>query len=511
MARYHWACLCTPFSFLAIASLLSERLPMAYNNSAGGLSVCQYLLVDCHRALCGAKMADITTSLKLDGNLKMQVGTFHVAVWGCQMNVYDADRIRDLMAASGYVEQVEPRGADVIILVTCAVRAKAEDKVFNQISAWRHQGVINERTIIALGGCVGAELADQILKLEPSIAIVFGPRTAHRLPHMISSYAATGDKIVDVQAEALEKFDALPEQGQRGPSAFVTIMEGCSNKCSYCIVPYTRGEEESRPEQDILDEIVPHVAHGVKEINLLGQNVNSYRGLTPDGNQSRFSNLLYEVAAIDGVERLRFTTSNPMEFTDDIIAAIHDLPVIADYIHIPVQSGSDRILKMMRRNYTSDDYRRLIDKIRKARPNIYISTDIIVGFPGETDEDFAETMRLVNDIKFDSGFSFIYSKRPGTPAAELPDPVSLEHKKQNLYVLQEKLEEYAVMYSQGMLGTRQRVLVEGISRKNEQELKARTSNNRVVILEGAPSLIGTMVDVDITKVMTHTLKGEIVR
>ncbi|MBU3844558.1 MAG: tRNA (N6-isopentenyl adenosine(37)-C2)-methylthiotransferase MiaB [Candidatus Anaerobiospirillum pullicola] len=453
-------------------------------------------------------MAITTTDrITLSPNLKIQQGTFHVAVWGCQMNVYDADRIRDLMSAAGYVEQAEPNGADIIILVTCAVRAKAEDKVFNQLGAWRHQGVTDDHTIIALGGCVGAELAEQILKLDPTIAIVFGPRTAHRLPHMVSSYKATGDKVVDVQAEALEKFDALPEQGQRGPSAFVTIMEGCSNKCSYCIVPYTRGEEDSRPEQDILDEIVTHIDHGVKEINLLGQNVNSYRGLTPDGQVSSFANLLYEVAAIPGLERLRFTTSNPMEFTDDIIAAIHDLPVIADYIHIPVQSGSDRILKLMRRNYTADSYRELVAKLRQARPNIYISTDIIVGFPGETDEDFAETMRLVNDVKFDSGFSFIYSKRPGTPAAELDDPVPLEHKKQNLYVLQETLEKYAQQYSQGMLGTTQRVLVEGVSRKNAHELKARTSNNRVVILEGDRDLIGQMVTVNITEVMTHTLRG----
>lgn len=451
-----------------------------------------------------------TATIKLDGNVKLQMGTFHVAVWGCQMNVYDADRVRDLMTASGYVEQAEPRGANVIILITCAVRAKAEDKVFNQLAAWRHQGVTSPDTVIALGGCVGSELAEKIIAFDPSIAIVFGPRTTHRLPAMIASYLATHDKVVDVNAEALEKFDALPEQGRRGPSAFVTIMEGCSNKCSYCIVPYTRGEEESRPEQDILDEIVTHLDHGVKEIHLLGQNVNSYRGLTPDGRVSCFSSLLYEIAAIPGVERLRFTTSNPMEFTDDIIEAIRDLPIIADSIHIPVQSGSDRILKLMRRNYTSDSYRELVAKLRAARPDIYISTDIIVGFPGETDEDFAETMRLVNDVRFDASFSFIYSKRPGTPAAELEDPMPLEQKKANLYTLQARLEEYATMYSQAMMGTRQRILVEGVSRKNEAELKGRTSNNRIVVFDGSPDLIGSMVDVDIIKVMSHTMKGQLV-
>ena len=454
-------------------------------------------------------MSEIT-GIRINTNAKLQMGTFHVAVWGCQMNVYDADRIRDLMTASGYVEKAEPDGADVIILVTCAVRAKAEDKVFNQIATWRHRGVTNDETVIALGGCVGSELGQQIIEMNKGVSIVFGPRTAHRLPAMVAAFRATGDHIVDVKAEALEKFDALPEQGQRGPSAFVTIMEGCSNNCTYCIVPHTRGGEDSRPEQDILDEIAIHLEHGVKEIHLLGQNVNSYRGLNAEGKVGRFSSLLYEVASIPGVERLRFTTSNPMEFTDDIVQAIADLPIIADSIHIPVQSGSDRILKLMKRDYTSDSYRELVAKLRKARPNIYISTDIIVGFPGETDEDFADTMRLVNDIKFDASFSFIYSKRPGTPAAELEDPVPLDHKRQNLYVLQAKLEEYASMYSQQMLGTRQRVLVEGISRKNENELKARTSNNRIAVFEGSRDLVGKMIDIDVIKVMSHTLKGQIV-
>lgn len=449
--------------------------------------------------------------ISLHDGLKLQMGTFHVAVWGCQMNVYDADRIRDLMRASGFVEQAEPKGADVVILVTCAVRAKAEDKVFNQLAAWRHQGVINSNTVIALGGCVGSELAEKIIEIDPSVSIVFGPRTAHRLPQMIAKFRQTEQPVIDVTADALEKFDALPENGRRGPSAFVTIMEGCSNKCSYCIVPYTRGEEESRPELDILDEILIHLDHGVKEIHLLGQNVNSYRGLDEYGKEGCFSSLLYAIANIPGVERLRFTTSNPMEFTDDIIKAIHDLPIIADSIHIPVQSGSDRILKLMRRNYTSDSYRQLVAKLREARPNIYISTDIIVGFPGETDEDFAETMRLVNDVKFDASFSFIYSKRPGTPAAEIDDPMPLDHKRENLYVLQAKLEEYASAYSQAMFGSRQRVLVEGVSLKDPNELKARTSNNRVVVFSGKPELIGQMVDVDIIKVMSHTLKGQLVQ
>ena len=427
------------------------------------------------------------------------------------MNVYDADRIRDLLASSGYMETSQPDNADIIVLVTCAVRAKAEDKVFNQIASWKAKGIINENTVIALGGCVGSELAQDIIEFDKNVNIVFGPRTVHRLPDMIREFLNTGKPIVDVKGDALEKFDSLPNPGRRGPSAFVTIMEGCSNKCSYCIVPYTRGEEESRPEKDILDEIKLHIANGVKEIHLLGQNVNSYRGISDNGFTCSFSELLYEIAAINGVERLRFTTSNPMEFTDDIVQAFADLDVIADAVHIPVQSGSDRILELMRRRYTSDSYRELIEKLRKARPQIHVSTDIIVGFPGETDADFAETMRLVDDIKFDQSFSFIYSKRPGTPAAVLEDPISAEVKKSRLYTLQARLEEYALTYSQKMLNTRQRVLIEGVSRKDANELKGRASNNRIVVFEGSTDLIGSMVDVDIIKVMSHTLKGQLIK
>ncbi|WP_303961908.1 tRNA (N6-isopentenyl adenosine(37)-C2)-methylthiotransferase MiaB [Succinatimonas hippei] len=434
-----------------------------------------------------------------------------MAVWGCQMNVYDADRIRDLLASSGFMETSQPDNADIIVLVTCAVRAKAEDKVFNQIASWKAKGIINENTVIALGGCVGSELAQDIIEFDKNVNIVFGPRTVHRLPDMIREFLNTGKPIVNVKGDALEKFDSLPNPGRRGPSAFVTIMEGCSNKCSYCIVPYTRGEEESRPEKDILDEIKLHIANGVKEIHLLGQNVNSYRGISDNGFTCSFSELLYEIAAINGVERLRFTTSNPMEFTDDIVQAFADLDVIADAVHIPVQSGSDRILELMRRRYTSDSYRELIAKLRKARPQIHVSTDIIVGFPGETDADFAETMRLVDDIKFDQSFSFIYSKRPGTPAAVLEDPISAEVKKSRLYTLQARLEEYALTYSQKMLNTRQRVLIEGVSRKDANELKGRASNNRIVVFEGSTDLIGSMVDVDIIKVMSHTLKGQLIK
>ena len=426
------------------------------------------------------------------------------------MNVYDGGRIRDLMTAAGFAESSAPRGANIIILVTCAVRAKAEDKVFNQIASWRHTGEINDDTIIVLGGCVGAELAEKILDLDKSINIIFGPRTIHRLPKMVGEFIASGKPVVDVTADAIDKFDYLPEAGAVGPSAFVTIMEGCSNKCTYCIVPYTRGEEQSRPVQDIIDECIGHIANGVKEIHLLGQNVNSYHGLNPDGSDCKFSSLLYEIAAIPGVERIRFTTSNPMDFTDDIIEAIKDLPVISDGIHVPIQAGSNRILEAMHRRYTAEEYVELIKKIRAARPTVHISSDFIVGFPGETDEDFNETMKIVNEVKFDQSFSFVYSIRPGTPAAELEDPIPKETKMQRLYVLQKRLEELASEYTEAFIGTTQRCLVEGTSRKDENELKSRASSGRIVVFKGPLSLVGQMVDVKITSVAAHTLRGELV-
>ncbi len=452
----------------------------------------------------------MTTNTTLNTNFKLQVGTFYVEVWGCQMNVYDGGRIRDLLSAAGYAQASSPKDADIVVLVTCAVRAKAEDKVFNQIAAWQHTGEITKNTIVALGGCVGSELAEKILDLNKSVNIIFGPRTLHRLPQMISQFAATHKPVVDVAAEAIDKFDYMPESGPVGPSAFVTIMEGCSNKCTYCIVPYTRGEEQSRPVQDILDECVNHISNGVKEIHLLGQNVNSYHGLNNDGSICHFSSLLYEVAAIPGVERIRFTTSNPMDFTDDIIEAIKNLDVISDQIHVPIQAGSDRILQAMHRRYTANQYIELVKKIRAARPSVHISSDFIVGFPGETDEDFEQTMKVVDEVRFDQSFSFVYSKRPGTPAATLEDPTPKEVKMERLYRLQKRLEEIASDYTQAFLGTTQKCLVEGVSRKDESELKARASSGRIVVFKGSTDLVGKMVNVKITSVIAHTLKGEIV-
>jgi tRNA-2-methylthio-N6-dimethylallyladenosine synthase len=445
----------------------------------------------------------------LSTDLKMQLGSFYVEVWGCQMNVYDGNRIKDLMTAAGFGEVKSPKDADIVLLVTCAVRAKAEDRVFLQIANWKRTGMITDDTIVALGGCVGSELAERILELDKNVNIVFGPRTIHRLPQMVGQFTATHEPVVDVTADEIEKFDYMPEAGTIGPAAFVTIMEGCSNKCTYCIVPYTRGEEQSRPVQDILDECVTHIANGVKEIHLLGQNVNSYHGLAQDGANCKFSTLLYEIAAIPGVERIRFTTSNPMDFTDDIIEAIKELPVISDQIHVPIQAGSDRILEAMHRRYTVAQYKKLVKKLRAARPSVHISSDFIVGFPGETKEDFEETMKVVNEVEFDQSFSFVYSIRPGTPAALLEDPVSKETKMERLYILQNRLEELAAKYTQRFIGSTQRVLVEGTSRKDENELKSRSSCGRIVVFKGPLSLVGQMVDVKITSVVAHTLKGEL--
>lgn len=445
----------------------------------------------------------------LSTDLKMQLGSFYVEVWGCQMNVYDGNRIKDLMTAAGFGEVKSPKDADIVLLVTCAVRAKAEDRVFLQIANWKRTGMITDDTIVALGGCVGSELAERILELDKNVNIVFGPRTIHRLPQMVGQFTATHEPVVDVTADEIEKFDYMPEAGTIGPAAFVTIMEGCSNKCTYCIVPYTRGEEQSRPVQDILDECVTHIANGVKEIHLLGQNVNSYHGLAQDGANCKFSTLLYEIAAIPGVERIRFTTSNPMDFTDDIIEAIKELPVISDQIHVPIQAGSDRILEAMHRRYTVAQYKELVKKLRAARPSVHISSDFIVGFPGETKEDFEETMKVVNEVEFDQSFSFVYSVRPGTPAALLEDPVSKETKMERLYILQNRLEELAAKYTQRFIGSTQRVLVEGTSRKDENELKSRSSCGRIVVFKGPLSLVGQMVDVKITSVVAHTLKGEL--
>ncbi|MGL5282138.1 MAG: tRNA (N6-isopentenyl adenosine(37)-C2)-methylthiotransferase MiaB, partial [Plesiomonas shigelloides] len=411
----------------------------------------------------------------------------HIKTWGCQMNEYDSSKMADLLDSThGYQLTEEAEEADVLLLNTCSIREKAQEKVFHQLGRWKNLKEKNPDLIIGVGGCVASQEGDHIRQRAPYVDIVFGPQTLHRLPEMINRLRGNRSPIVDVSFPEIEKFDRLPEPRAEGPTAFVSIMEGCNKYCTYCVVPYTRGEEVSRPADDILLEIAQLAAQGVREINLLGQNVNAYRATNHDGSECTFAELLRLVASIDGIDRLRFTTSHPIEFTDDIIAVYEDTPELVSFLHLPVQSGSDRILTMMKRAHTALEYKSLIRKIRKARPGIQISSDFIVGFPGETQEDFEQTMKLIADVEFDMSYSFVFSARPGTPAADMPDDVPEEEKKQRLYILQERINQQAMQFSRRMLGTTQRILVEGLSRKSVMELSGRTENNRVVNFEGTP-------------------------
>ncbi|AXX60593.1 tRNA-i(6)A37 methylthiotransferase [Vibrio vulnificus] len=428
------------------------------------------------------------------------------------MNEYDSSKMADLLnAANGYELTEEPEEADVLLLNTCSIREKAQEKVFHQLGRWKTLKDKKPGVVIGVGGCVATQEGDHIRERAPFVDVIFGPQTLHRLPEMIKQSQSEDAPVMDISFPEIEKFDSLPEPRAEGATAFVSIMEGCSKYCTYCVVPYTRGEEVSRPMDDVLYEIAQLAEQGVREVNLLGQNVNAYRGPTHDGEICSFAELLRLVASIDGIDRIRFTTSHPLEFTDDIIAVYEDTPELVSFLHLPVQSGSDRILTMMKRPHTGIEYKSIIRKLRKARPDIQISSDFIVGFPGETDKDFQDTMKLIKDVDFDMSFSFIFSPRPGTPAADYPCDLSEETKKERLYELQQQINAQAMRYSRLMLGTEQRVLVEGPSKKNLMELRARTENNRVVNFEGSADLIGQFVDVKITDVFANSLRGEIVR
>ncbi|RZR30399.1 tRNA (N6-isopentenyl adenosine(37)-C2)-methylthiotransferase MiaB [Vibrio vulnificus] len=435
-----------------------------------------------------------------------------IKTWGCQMNEYDSSKMADLLnAANGYELTEEPEEADVLLLNTCSIREKAQEKVFHQLGRWKTLKDKKPGVVIGVGGCVATQEGDHIRDRAPFVDVIFGPQTLHRLPEMIKQSQSEDAPVMDISFPEIEKFDSLPEPRAEGATAFVSIMEGCSKYCTYCVVPYTRGEEVSRPMDDVLYEIAQLAEQGVREVNLLGQNVNAYRGPMHDGEIYSFAELLRLVASIDGIDRIRFTTSHPLEFTDDIIAVYEDTPELVSFLHLPVQSGSDRILTMMKRPHTGIEYKSIIRKLRKARPDIQISSDFIVGFPGETDKDFQDTMKLIKDVDFDMSFSFIFSPRPGTPAADYPCDLSEETKKERLYELQQQINAQAMRYSRLMLGTEQRVLVEGPSKKNLMELRARTENNRVVNFEGSADLIGQFVDVKITDVFANSLRGEIVR
>ena len=436
----------------------------------------------------------------------------HIKTWGCQMNEYDSSKMADLLLNTHGLELTEEaEEADVLLLNTCSIREKAQEKVFHQLGRWKNLKKNKPNLVIGVGGCVASQEGAHIRERAPYVDIVFGPQTLHRLPEMINQIRGGKSSVVDVSFPEIEKFDRLPEPRAEGPTAFVSIMEGCNKYCSFCVVPYTRGEEVSRPVDDILFEIAQLAEQGVREVNLLGQNVNAYRGPTFDGEICSFAELLRLVAAIDGIDRLRFTTSHPIEFTDDIIDVYRDTPELVSFLHLPVQSGSDRILTMMKRNHTALEYKSIIRKLRKVRPDIQISSDFIVGFPGETDQDFEDTMNLIAQVNCDMSFSFIYSARPGTPAAYMPDDVTEEEKKQRLYLLQERINQQAAQFSRRMLGTEQRVLVEGPSKKDIMELTGRTETNRIVNFKGTPDMIGKFVDIKITDVWTNSLRGDVVR
>lgn len=445
-------------------------------------------------------------------NGKPMTKKLHIKTWGCQMNEYDSSKMADLLASThGYTLTEDAEEADILLLNTCSIREKAQEKVFHQLGRWKTLKDRNPALIIGVGGCVASQEGEQIRQRARFVDIIFGPQTLHRLPEMIEQVRQRQTPVMDISFPEIEKFDNLPEPRAEGPTAFVSIMEGCNKYCTYCVVPYTRGAEVSRPCDDVLYEIAQLAEQGVREVNLLGQNVNAWRGATWDGGVCSFAGLLRLVAAIDGIDRIRFTTSHPIEFTDDIIEVYRDTPELVSFLHLPVQSGSDRILNLMKRSHTALEYKAIIRKLRRVRPDIQISSDFIVGFPGETAEDFAQTMALIEEVNFDTSYSFIYSARPGTPAADMPDDVSEEEKKQRLWQLQARINQQAMQYSRRMLGTVQRILVEGTSRKNLTELSGRTENNRVVNFEGTPSMIGQFVDVEIVDVYPNSLRGVVVR
>ncbi|UOF16410.1 tRNA (N6-isopentenyl adenosine(37)-C2)-methylthiotransferase MiaB [Lysobacter capsici] len=430
---------------------------------------------------------------------------------GCQMNEYDSAKMADVLAASDGLElTTDASEADVILINTCSIREKAQEKVFSQLGRWKQHKQGDRQVIIGVGGCVASQEGAAIVKRAPYVDLVFGPQTLHRLPELIRAKRDTGLPQVDISFPEIEKFDRLPEPRAEGPSAFVSIMEGCSKYCSFCVVPYTRGEEVSRPFEDVLVEVAQLAAQGVREVNLLGQNVNAYRGpYGEDGEIADLGLLIRTIAEIDGIDRIRFTTSHPLEFSDSLVEAYRDVPQLANYLHLPVQAGSDRILSAMKRGYTALEFKQKIRKLRAVRPDISISSDFIVGFPGETDADFEKTMKLIEDVGFDQSFSFIYSRRPGTPAADLEDNVTDAEKHARLSRLQATINANSLRISQSMVGSVQRVLVEGPSRKDPNELTGKTENMRSVNFPAPPRLIGQFVDVLITQALSNSLRGRV--
>ncbi|WP_298603901.1 tRNA (N6-isopentenyl adenosine(37)-C2)-methylthiotransferase MiaB [Zoogloea sp.] len=437
----------------------------------------------------------------------------YIRTFGCQMNEYDSDKMADVLGAADGLEKTDnPEEADVILFNTCSVREKAQEKVFHDLGRVKHLKQKNPNLIIGVGGCVASQEGEAIVARAPYVDLVFGPQTLHRLPSLIAERKASGRSQVDISFPEIEKFDNLPPARVEGASAFVSIMEGCSKYCTFCIVPYTRGDEIYRPLADVLAEVAGLVAQGVKEVTLLGQNVNAWRAPLDgaDGEMADFAFLLECVHDIPGIERIRYTTSHPREMTQRVVDAYARLPKLVSHLHLPVQAGSDRVLAAMKRGYTILEYKSLVRKLRAARPDISLSSDFIVGFPGETEADFEATMKLIEELGFDTSFSFVYSSRPGTPAADLPDDTPQDVKLARLARLQKRIEAHAATISAGMVGSVQRILVEGPSKKDPNELAGRTDNNRVVNFAGNPRLVGHFVDVNIVSALPHSLRGEIV-
>jgi tRNA-2-methylthio-N6-dimethylallyladenosine synthase len=439
-------------------------------------------------------------------------GKLYIKTFGCQMNEYDSTRMADgLRVAEGLELIEEAQEADVLLLNTCSIREKAQEKVFSQLGRWRPWKEKNPALIIGVGGCVASQEGEAIRARAPYVDIVFGPQTLHRLPEMIRQARLEQAPVVDVSFPEIEKFDRLPEPRADGPTAYVSVMEGCSKYCTYCVVPFTRGEEISRPFDDVIAEVAGLAAQGVREINLLGQNVNAYRGEMADGAEADLALLIEYVAAVEGIDRIRFTTSHPVEFTDSLIDVYGQVPELVSFLHLPLQSGSDRILAMMKRGHMAIEYKAKIRRLREVRPDITISSDFIVGFPGEEETDFAATLQLIEDVGFDHSYSFIYSRRPGTPAADLPDDVPLAVKQQRLERLQQLINTQAQRISRQMVGTVQRILVERPAKKNPAQLAGRTENNRVVNFDGPMTLIGDFAEIRITEALPNSLRGELVQ
>ncbi len=451
----------------------------------------------------------LESPIEKESPVEKPVKKLYIQTHGCQMNEYDSARMRDLLGESHQMEATDdPEEADVLLVNTCSIREKAQDKLFHQLGRWKHLKEKNPDLVIGVGGCVASQEGDAIAKRAPFVDLIFGPQTLHRLPEMMETPRENGAVVVDISFPEIEKFDRLPEPEADGASAFVSIMEGCSKYCTFCVVPYTRGEEVSRPMADVVAEVVHLAEQGVREINLLGQNVNAYRGDGPDGSTVDLAELITYVAAVDGIDRIRYTTSHPVEFTDSLIQVYAEVPELVSHLHLPVQSGSDRILAAMKRGHTVLEYKSKLRRLKQIRPDICFSSDFIVGFPGETDADFEATMNLIKDIGFDISFSFIYSARPGTPAADLPDDTPEAVKKERLRILQDRINQQAQQIARQMVGNTERVLVTGYSKKDPGQLAGRTENNRVVNFRcEQPTLIGKFADILIEEALPNSLRG----